>query len=105
MNSSQEGGYGDSRKFGMRAWEENGGLMGCAARDGERCGEASFQKEAVGSKHSSGVRTRGDRTCPRSSLTLSLRERGGQDAGKLYLVPSDSPPMNSKIPLHLELRK
>lgn len=53
-----------------------------------------------------GFRTHGDRTCPCSfSLTLSFRPKGGQDSGKLYLVPSNSPTTNFKISLHLECRK
>lgn len=93
---------GRLQETGDEGWEEN---RVDAARDAERCGDPSFQKGAVASKHAGRVRTRGDRTCPRSSRTLSLRERGGQDAGPLYVVPSDSPPMSSKTPLHLEGRK
>lgn len=44
--------------------------------------EASFQEEAVGSKCPREVRTPGDRTYPLSSLTSSLRRRGGRGSGK-----------------------
>lgn len=43
--------------------------------------------------------------CPHSSLTQTRRLRGGQNSGKLYSVPSNSPTTNFKISLHLEHRK